>query len=284
MLQVIDRTIRVAAPPPSAPALPYRVETFAYGYGSATVHRPTKVRDNGVAVGGDLLAPDEVGVWAHLCWVRTEIARRKGEVVPAEHDPANPPSLPYAAKEFEYGVGRKYLAKVRSGDYSGDLLTPDELAVWGFLKKMEEELEVLVSPGSTTSNSALEAEVPGIPVISNVSAPAPEVLEFAINVVVPETIIPSPAVPGEETTAPVTPNTNTTLTKREQAERALLESPTDNNCVIAERLGVSDELVRRARKELEAAGRLQPVAVLTKRDGTSYAIADAAVGDDTVTG
>ncbi len=295
MLQVIDRTIRVAAPPPSAPALPYRVEVFPYGYGASTTYRPTKLRDNGVTVGGDLLTPDEIAVWARLCWVKSEIARRKGEVVVPEHNPASPPPLPYEAKEFKYGVGAgvAILMKVRSDNFGSDGLTPDECAVWSFLQGLEKELEDLVPPESPTSNtvletdhanetsifdSALDAESPGVPTVPDISAPAPEVLKVA-----PESTVPTSTVPGEEVVVQVTSNT-AGLTKRELAERALLESPTLNNCQLAEQVGVSDELVRRTRKELEAAGRLQPVAVLTKRDGTSYAIADAAVGDDTATG
>ncbi len=279
---LIDRTVRVAAPSPSAPALPYRVEMFTYGYGASAHERPTKVRDNGVTIGGDLLAPDEVAVWARLCWVKTEIARRKGEAVAAEHDPANPPPLPYDAKEFKYGVGAgvAVLTKVRPDNFGSDGLTPDECAVWTYMKALEKELEALVPPAPVTSNTVLEAEP-----VSNVGTPGPEeVFEIVADVIVPEATVPSRAVPGDEVVAPAVSNASTTLTKREQAERALLESPTDNNCVIAERLGVSDELVRRARKELEAAGRLQPVAVLTKRDGTSYAISDTAVGDDHATG
>ncbi|VTR94108.1 unnamed protein product [Gemmata massiliana] len=278
MLQVIDRTVRVAAPAPSAPTLPYRVEMHRYGPGEG-VARPTKVYTNG---GGELLTPDEIGMWARLCWVRTEIARRKGEAVAAEHDPANPPPLPYEAKPFRYGAGAgvEVLTKTRPGDYSGEGLTPDECAAWAYLQALEEELEALVPPEPSTSNTVLEAEP-----VSNVGIPVPEdVLEIVADVVASETTIPGRAVPGEEAVAPVTSNASTTLTKREQAERALLESPTLNNCAIGELIGASDELVRRVRKELEAAGRLQPVAVLTKRDGASYVIADAAVGVDPATG
>lgn len=61
------------------------------------------------------------------------------------------------------------------------------------------------------------------------------------------------------------PVSNTVLTKRQQAELELLRSPHSNNVEIAERIGASDELVRRTRKELEASRKLEPVTTVIKR-------------------
>lgn len=53
--------------------------------------------------------------------------------------PATTPQLPYDARPFPYGLGRVHLTKVRPNGDGGDILTPDELAVWERVKWLEAE-------------------------------------------------------------------------------------------------------------------------------------------------
>jgi len=61
--------------------------------------------------------------------------------------------------------------------------------------------------------------------------------------------------------------------RRQLIEAELLRDPTRTNGAIGDHIGCSDEMVRKVRKELEGAGRLQQVAVV-RRDGSVYPTRD----------
>lgn len=58
--------------------------------------------------------------------------------------------------------------------------------------------------------------------------------------------------------------------KRKAAEQALLLFTEDSAAAVAERLSVSDEFVRKVRKELVAAGKLDMPETVTRKDGSGY--------------
>lgn len=65
------------------------------------------------------------------------------------------PTLPYDAKVFRYGPGEgiERLTKVYPSGMGGELLTPEEIAVWDYAKwleaenvKLRAELEAAIAP------------------------------------------------------------------------------------------------------------------------------------------
>jgi hypothetical protein len=152
--------------------------------------------------------------------------------------PAGPPPRPYEVELLRYGPGAGVERPTKVYDQSagykpGELLSADEVAVWERLTWLEAELSAAKAQCARLSESLTTA---GAADVATSEAPAE-------------------AEPGS---------------KRQAAEEELLRAPGDNNCVIAERIGASDELVRQTRKALIAAGKLEPTATVSRRDGTAY--------------
>ncbi|QJW93099.1 hypothetical protein [Frigoriglobus tundricola] len=166
------------------------------------------------------------------------------------------PAMPYRVAMLRYGIGEgvERPTKVLPGG-GGDLLTPDEIAVWSYVKwlesevaRMKESAEVVTATSNTTAANTSPPMSPDAP-----------------NTLGSHPVDASNLVPDNEANT-----SNSGFSKRKLAEQELLRTPYASNVAIGERLGVSDEWIRRVRKELEAAGRLEPMGTVARRDGTSY--------------
>ena len=205
-------------PPPPVPAMPYWVELLTYGGLGATSVRPTKMYPDR---GGDMLSPDEVGVWEYVKHLESALLAPPVGLAPA---------LPYRVELMTYGglgATSQRLTKLYP-TWGGDVMTPDECAVWEYVQHLEAEVKRV-----TVERELSVLDSPFAP------ADAPESLTD-IN------LRPAPASdPGE------------VLSKRQRAERALLDAPDESNVQIGKRAGISHETVRQVRAELQAAGKLQ---------------------------
>ena len=77
-------------------------------------------------------------------------------IIPMTPIPEAPtvPLLPYSVRSYPYGTGVERLTKVYPDRIGGDLLTPEELAVWSRLCWSEAEVKRL-----TEENAALRADL-----------------------------------------------------------------------------------------------------------------------------
>ena len=196
-----------------APKLPYRVVVLKYGIGEG-IERPTKVFPQG---GGDLLTPDEIGVWEYLKWLESEVERLK--------QTSSQPSA--ASTELTTAPSR----------LTGANIPP-------------------VVPAN--SNSEVRAA-------TDDAAPTLQASELLTDPTPIDATTVEPGAFGSEGAAP---------SKRDLAEMELLRDPSMSNVAIGARIGVSDELVRQTRHRLQAAGRLTPVASVVRKDGTAYTISN----------
>ncbi len=152
----------------------------------------------------------------------------------------------------------------------GDLLTPDEAAVWEYLRHVEAERDKL-----------LAAEVGTLPLLSPHAPVAVDPMaevEPPVGVVHPAVVLAdatensAPPTATPIATADETPE-DTAAEKRARATRELLADPTASNPTLAIRANCSDETIRRVRHALQDEGRLLPVASVVKANGASYPIA-----------
>jgi hypothetical protein len=171
-----------------------------------------------------------------------------------------PPTLPYAVHPFLSGPGEgiQRYAKV-GGPCSGDLLTDDEIGVWNYVQYLQNEnarlaLALELAPLDAPT---VPAEVAGA--LPNPSSP---LAQANAN--------------SEESVA------ETAADKRARVTSQLLASPGDSNGLVAERAGVSDEYVRKLRKQMEAEGKLAPVSTVARKGGGVYPIANG--GTDSLEG
>jgi hypothetical protein len=213
----------------------------ALPYGPDKTMRPTKVRIfEGRELVGEVLdlGHEDFAVWEYVQYLEREVARLKLE---AETSvllaPTMPPDL---AERLELQTDCNDLpAAGPPATLATALTNPVDAA--------PEPTQPVSSPAPMTDSNG-----------------APELPEVATRAQV--TGAPTQLVGGEDL------GTN----KRALAEAALLETPGDSNVSIAARIGVSDELVRKCRKSLEATGKLPGTPATMRKDGNTPLVSSTA--------
>jgi hypothetical protein len=154
------------------------------------------------------------------------------KIVDRTNPPPAPPTCPFKMKQVEAFGGRVFTHKLFPNGALGNLITDEEKAFVLYAEHLEQE------------NARLTALLAG-----GANAPA-------------NTSNTTPAEPTTANDPPTATDSSPTEeavgdNRRQRAEEELLKSPGDSNGVIGQRVGASDEFVRKIRKEMIAAGRLE---------------------------
>lgn len=137
-MEFVDR--RNPLPPPLV-AIPYRAEPHPF---TATAGGEVRTRFAKVYPDGhrETMSDDEIAILKRVQWFEAAIETASIALPAATEEP---PPLPYKMEMFSYGTGVMRPTKVPPQGWGGELLTPDEIAVWEQLMRLEEKFKTLTS-------------------------------------------------------------------------------------------------------------------------------------------
>lgn len=258
----------VLGPMEPRPGMPYRVVDRPFGPAGRT--RPAKVFADGRP--GEYLTDDEIAAHAHVLRLEGEVRGLRAEnailltqlaargAVTVE-ELVTPPS-----DGIEAATVTETTVPLSDGDMGAWISrTMGSASLFGPNRALVPEVGTAETVG--TGCQVPDPFVPTAPGLEP-AAPAAELVPVPAEPPLASEVSASEPVP----TGPAGGQVAKTA-KRVAVEAALKGSPHSSNAVLGDRCEVSAEFVRLTRKQLEAAGELEPVTTVIGRDGAEQSVA-----------